>query len=286
MQGLKQWVRDSLRTFKARRAPRPPPPGVIGDPGEAIARFCSGEPVAMACPIDDCVIFNGLSFASRGFHPFAAAADELQANPGQGYQGSCLQAYYARWQPADALEALIGAPTGPAALRRYPAYLMLAPWLDISIEDRLEWIRKTMHWEGKGSRGEAMGPEDGHGLQGPVSKRKGAAEHARLKNVLDSISSRGYDRRHGDLAAQILIRGDQTRFRVVHGHHRAGALQSLGAKQLVIQPSAIVDIQNLRHWRHVKSGDWSPSEAVAYFNHHFDFDSGSWARLQGVIGYT
>ena len=282
MQGLKQWVRDSLRGFKARRAPSAPPLAVIDDPGEAIARFRSGEPVAMACPIEHCVIFNGLSFASRGFHPFAAAADELLASTDQGYQGSCLQAYYARWQPADALEALIGAPAGPAALRGYPAYLMLAPWLDISIEDRLEWIRKTMQWEGKGSRGEAMGPEDGHGLQGPVSERKGAAEHARLKNVLNSIRSRGYDRRHGDLAAQVLVRGTELRFRIVHGHHRAGALRALGADTFVVQLSAIVEIDAIDQWRHVQSGAWSRTEAEAYFHHHFDFDSGAWARRLGL----
>lgn len=282
MHGLKQWARDTLRALKASRARRLPPPEVIEDPRDAIVRFSRGERVAMAGPIEDCVIFNGLSFASRGFHPFAAAADELLASPGQGYQGSCLQAYYARWQPADALEALIGAPTGPAVLRSYPPYLMLAPWLDISIEDRLEWIHKTMRWEGKEPGGEAMGPEDGHGLQGPVSERKGAAEHARLKNVLDSVRSRGYDRREGDLAAQVLVRGTELRFRIVHGHHRAGAVRALGADTFIVQPSAVIEIEAIDQWRHVRSGAWSRTQAEAYFHHHFDFDSGAWARGLGL----
>ena len=282
MQGLKKWIRDSLKTLKVRRAKRLPPPAVIDDPREAIARFRCGEHVAMACPVEDCVIFNGLSFASRGFHPFAAAADELLASPGQAYEGSCLQAYYALWQPADALEALIGASAGPAALRSYPPYLMLAPWLDVSIADRLEWIRKTMQWEGKGSGAEAMGPEDGHGLQGPVSARKGAAEHARLENVLDSIQLRGYDRQQGDLAAQVLVRGTELRFRIVHGHHRAGAVRALGANTFVIQPSALIEIDAVEQWRHVRSGAWSRAEAEAYFHHHFDFDSGAWARSLGL----
>lgn len=282
MQSLKQWARDALRALKARRAPRPPPPAVIDDPREAIARFRRGERVAMACPVEDCVIFNGLSFGARGFHPFATAAAELVAEPGQTYEGSCLEAYYARWQPADALEALIGAEAGPAALRAYPPYLMLAPWLDISIEDRLEWIRKTMQWEGKAGNGEALGPEDGHGLQGPVSGRKGAAERARLKKVLDSIGAQGYDRRHGDLAAQVMVRGNELRFRIVHGHHRAGALRALGVDTFIIQPSAIIEIDAVEQWRHVRSGAWSRVEAEAYFHHHFDFDSGAWARRLGL----
>lgn len=281
MHGLKEWARETMRSLGVRQGAAQPPT-VIDNPLEGVSLFRQGELITMACPIEDCVIFNGLSFSSRGFHPFAAAAEELLVHAEQPYEGSILQEYYQRWQPADALDALIGAKNGPEDLRRYPPYLMLAPWLDISTADRLEWIRKTMLWEGKGVTEKPFGPEDGHGLQGPVSRRKGEWEHGRLKKVLESIRARGYDRRHGDLAAQILVRGTEFRFRIVHGHHRAGALKALGALKVVVQPSSIVELETINEWFHVRSGAWSRGEAESYFHHHFDFDSGAWARGLGL----
>jgi hypothetical protein len=282
MDRLKDLARKAIAVIRDSRRRLETPPELIDDPREAIVRHRKGLSVALQCPIDDCVIFNGMSFSAGGFHPFAAAAEELDARPDQPYEGSCLQAYYARWQPSDALEALIGAQHGPQTLRAYPPYLMLAPWLDVSIEERLAWIRNTMCWESKAVGEGNFGPEDGHGLQGRVSPRKGAAEFARLRSVLESIKRRGYDRREGDLAAQILVREDEFRYRIVHGHHRAGALKALGARHLMVQPSAIIRLEDIDRWRHVQSGAWSPAEAEAYFHHHFDFDSLSWARSRGL----
>lgn len=284
MDKLKNVARKAFAVIRATRRRLETPPTVIDDPRDAIALRRKGLSVALECPIDDCVIFNGMSFSNRGFHPFAAAAEELHVCPDQTYEGSSLQTYYERWQPSDALDALIGARAGPQALRAYPSYLMLAPWLDVSIEERLAWIRNTMCWESKSVGETGLGPEDGHGLQGPVSARKGAAEFERLRCVLASIKARGYNRGEGDLAAQILVREDEFRYRIVHGHHRAGALQALGARHLIVQPSAIISLEDLDRWRHVRSGTWSRAEAEVYFHHHFDFDSGAWARSRGLGG--
>jgi hypothetical protein len=282
MKRIRPWVRSVLREIKCRlRSPRALT-APCDDPSVALASLIRSEATIAWCPVEWCVMFNGLSLASHGYHPFAAASAELLARPAQRYPGSRLEHYYAAWQPADALEALIGAPNAPVSLRRYPRYLMPEPWTDVSLDDRLAFVEQTMRWESVGIGEELLGPEDGHGLQGPVTRRKGEVEFRRLRRPLRSIARKGFDRRYGDLAAQLLRRGPELRCRIIHGHHRAGILAALGREKIVLRLTQLVDIKRIDEWPQVRNGTWSAAQAEEYFNHHFDFDSGAWARDRGL----
>lgn len=280
---VKQLVRETIRTVRrAWQIPRTPPEA-IDDPREAITRLRRGQPVVLSCPLDACVIFNGLSFSPHGYHPFATAAAERLARPEQQFSGSSLERYYVSWQPRDALAALIGAAGGPGILKDYPPYLMLAPWLDTTLVDRQAWIEKTLRWESPAAAAGPLTPADGHGLQGPVSPAKGEAEYARLVDVLASVARHGFDRTRGEIAAQLLKRDGDVRYRIVHGHHRAAALAALGYDEIPVEPSQLIDVDEVASWPHVRSGLWAASAAAAYFHHHFDFDSAAWARARGLL---
>lgn len=283
MRRIKHWRRTIVREIKRRWRSADEFPDPLTDIGEAIERLQHGESVAVWCPVESCVMFNGFSLAPDGYHPFVSASAEMLDRPDQKYSTSRLESYYATWQPADALEALIGAPGAPTILRQYPAYLMPEPWSDTGFDERRVFVEQTMCWESAGIGGQLLGPEDGHGLQGPVTPRKGAAEFDRLKRALSSIARKGYDRRYGELTTQVLKRGPELRQRIVHGHHRAGILAAMGHKGIVFQPSRLIELENIAIWPQVRNGMWSTAQAEEYFHHHFDFDSGAWARERGLI---
>lgn len=264
--------------FEIRRIPPPPPvPVLVDGPEQAMSMIRQGETATVRAPIRQCVIFNGLSLGPSGWHPFVAAAREMLNGESKAFEGSCLERFYTRWQPANALEALIGASLGPQSLAAYPRYLMHAPWLGTSPDERLRSITRIIEIENAEYGSGALGVDAGYGLQGPVLPEKGRIEYQRLARVLNSIRQHGYDRSKGDITAQILKRGETYRFRIVHGHHRAAALAALGHEHLPIQPKMLLDRTESAHWPQVYRGAWSQAQAETFFDHHFDFDSRAWA---------
>lgn len=265
-----------------RRTPGKPLPMMYRDPLEAMAAANSGLAVAIECALDACVIFNGLSFSSTGWHPFVETAKEFLAGS-SNYSGSTLERYYEYWQPRDGLDALIGATNGPEILRSLPSYVMHSPWIMTGLNKRLEGIESIARLENTLFGDATLTIADGHGLQGPVSQRKAALEHRRLTAVTSSLRDRGYDRTQGDIAVQVLKRGHEYRFRIAHGHHRAAALAALGYSHAPCSPRMLVDRDDIERWPQVSNGTWTIEQALVYFNHHFDFDSRAWARHTGCL---
>jgi len=227
-------------------------------------------------------VYNGFSFAENGWHPFVRAVSEHLADPAQTYGGSILERYYSVWQPGDGRAALIGAPDGPEALARYPAYIIHAPWLRVGPEERLESISRIIAEENTLLGEPGLTIEDGYGLQGPVSQRKGTLEYTRLSRLLAAVRKDGYDRGRGDITAQLLVRGDDVLCRIVHGHHRVAVLAALGYSRVVLTPTMLVNVDDVKNWRQVREGHWSAAQALQYFHHHFDFDSEAWASDRGL----
>lgn len=259
-----------------------PPPPVLETPEAALERHREGGEAAFFCPVEHCVIFNGLSMAVGGWHPFVQTVREHLITGQDGYAGSILERYYQGWQPSNALEALIGATAGPAELTRYPAHLMHAPWLRDGPEERLRSMERIMREEGREHGGVRLKASEGHGFQGPVSARKGELEYQRLRRVLKSIQSQGYDRQYGDVHVQVLRRGNDHRFRIVHGHHRVAVMSALGHEAFVAVPRFVVCREEVASWPWVQRGPWTVNSALRYFDHHFDFDSLAWARARGL----
>lgn len=285
---FRRWPKQFLARagFEFRRLPPPRvPPPMIEDPMEAMSLNRSGRTVVVRAPIEQCVVFNGLSLSPTGWHPFVAAAREILATGRSQFEGSALDAYYRAWQPANALEALIGAPGGPEILESYPPYLMYAPWLEMSADERLASMQQIIEMENAVSGADETAAEGGHGLQGPVSITKARIEYRRLLDVLRSIQASGFNRSLGDITAQVLKRGDEYRFRIAHGHHRAAALAALGYDHVPVVPKKFIDLGEAPHWPRVHRGPWSQGQAETFLNHHFDFDSLHWARALGMRPY-
>ncbi|HUG97807.1 MAG TPA: hypothetical protein VMQ83_01360 [Gammaproteobacteria bacterium] len=264
------------------RIPEAPPP-LYADPLEVISRIRKGQRAAISAPIEECVIYNGLSFGPKDWHPFVAALEEHYSRAAPRYEGSLLERYYQAWQPCNGLEALIGARLGPQTLADYPGHLMHAPWIEETPEERLEFTAHIASLESSSIGKDPMGIDEGYGLHGPVSRRKGEFESRRLIQVTESIKSRGYDRGLGDMTAQVLKRGDEFRFRVMHGQHRMAALAFLGHHTVPVIPTMLVRVDEVAHWPQVHRGTWSADEALAYFDHHFDFDARGWASGLGLV---
>ena len=265
-----------------RRQNPPPPPPVIADPVEAMSRVRAGDRVALECPLTQCVVYNGLSFGPEAWHPFVALLKERASRTGHRYEGSVLERYYAAWQPANGREALLVAPDGPRLLERYSALLMHVPWMELSPDERLAFTRRVIEIENSCFGQKGLGVEHGYSLHGPVSAVKGALEYQRLVELLESIQVGGYDRTRGDITAQVLKRGPEYRFRILHGQHRVAVLAHLGYRNVAVVPQMLVLPEEVEHWPQVHRGVWNTDEALRYFNHHFDFDSHGWATRLGL----
>ena len=265
-------------------------PPLFDDPLEALCYQQGGKPAAFQCPIRHTCNQNGLSYSPRGWHPFVATLHEYAAGEITGYEGSILEEFYERYQPAHAAAAIAGFARAPEVYTRYPAHIYrLAPWKSRTPEEEDRVVRG---WS-EGDSTEHGGPErgwtldaDGYPYHGPVSLRRGQLEYERLVRTWESLRTVGYDRSMGHACFVMLRRGDERRFLGRgDGSHRTAAMSALGHARIpaVFLESHMVDIDMAASWPQVKRGIWTEEEARAYFNHLFDFDSRAWALKEGFI---
>lgn len=264
------------------RIKRPAPPIVYPTPPDALSNTSVHQPAAFIGQLAKCTTYNGFTFDSDGWHPFVATINEYLDSHTKSYKGSILQRYYSQWQPTNGQEALIGAGTGPDILANHPPFLIHAPWLTSTLEERAVDLPALIKAENERHGEEDLPIEEGYSLQGPVSERKGKLEYNRLLRVLYSIRKDGYDQSYQPITAQVLLRGDEERYRIVHGHHRTAALAALGYSHLVLVPTMVVQAKHVQDWPQVHQGPWSAQEALHYFDHHFDFNPLLWATNQGL----
>ncbi len=267
--------------LEIRRAHRSPPAALCDDALETLHRRNGHDFVVFKCPMAQLVEYNGMSFARGGWHPLVEAAREYLERGVSRYEGSCLERFYATFQPRNAREALIGA-AGPAVLDTLPSYVRFLPWQPRTPEEAVSFMARIIEVENASFGAPHLGPADGYGLLGPVSPEKGRLEHARLISLVDSIRKRGYDRSAADVTIRVLRRGEELRYVLVHGHHRVSALAALGKEFVPALPRELHEARYIQHWSAVYRGIWSHAEALAYLNHLFDFDSLAWARRYGL----
>lgn len=287
MGAMKNLAKRLLRSagFELKRIEElPEPTPVYEDFHEACRRKNFGEPAAFLCPIDKIVTVNGFSFLhAKSWHPFVETLQEFIAS-GQGlnYRGSVLEKFYRRWQPKNALEALIGA-TGPALLSRYPAYAIHSPWLDIDPQEHEAVMEPTTQDESRLHNG----PQLGHGLHGPVTARQGQLEYQRLIQTFHSIQHHGYDRRipGHDMNVVALEHKGRYRFCIGHGRHRVPALAVLGYQTVPVSITRVIHSSEIVHWPQVYRKRWTQEEALDYIEHLFTFDARAWAARRNLLGH-
>jgi hypothetical protein len=190
---------------------------------------------------------EGAFTLAGGWHPFVAA---IRDGPG------VLARFYGGFQPTSLAElyslAGVDRQLGPRQL----------PWLPPP----------------RGYRGEmGLGPDHGISLFGPCTDEKVALEEARLKQIVASITARGYlPDRFGDITGYFLMRQDEFRFVVRGGKHRSAALAALGWTHLPVRLKPgwepVVSLETLGEWPLVRSGAIPAPQARRVFERYFEWN--------------
>ena len=280
---------------------------ILIDPDEALFFSRGGIPVMFECPIDKCVIANGLSHASDGWHYFTAALREYEERKCDTYDGSLLEQYYRIWQPSNAREALLDTSVAPAKLEDFPPQTRY-PWSvetysqtknvhDLRLQERdspgsgqdikYERLIKNIQQHGGGLSDYVklrLGARlEGSQHHGPVPSLRGALEYAKLIHVYNSIKEKGYRTDMGGPATVRPVRWqNDTRYLIWEGNHRIAAMSVLGYETIpAIYGSAwIPEVDTAGSWPLVKHGPWCRRSALHYIEHLFNFDSRRWYQTK------
>lgn len=266
-----------------RRAALPP---VYDTLEKAIYAKNIGLAVSYDCPLEKCVSANGFSFSEEGFHPFVAALRDIgsRSNP-SSYADSLLERYYQAWAPKNGRTVYPGFEDAPDGLEAVPAITIHSPWMEASPEHRQVLMERTIAFENAAADEPDLPPSAGYGLHGPVTPTKGQLEYRRLLKVFNSVKDKGFDRAvsREDITAIAIERNGDYRFCIMHGQHRMAALAVLDYKQAPINLTKLLHFDEIEHWPQVYRGVWGLSQARAYIDHLFDFDSLEWARKQQLL---
>lgn len=237
------------------------------------AYLCPESPFVIDLPGTDCLGLHSVAFqmTPHSDHPFIQTVRAIDTGLA-AYARSPLCAYYARFRPATAAEAVgVPAQTAHPELLRPPSAATL-PW-DFRSPSEAQAFWTDVCAKDYRQHGFHLDFADGWKAWGPVTDKAGAAEFARLVRVHHSVKSHGY-RRHraddGDIQGHILRHGDETRILLTAGQHRAAVLAGLGYKTLPVRLSAsVISRADVAHWPNVKRGIFTLPQALAVFDRVF-----------------
>jgi len=184
-------------------------------------------------------------------HPFIQA---LSQGP------VALERFYGSFAPADLAAMYRIAPTGLAGED-------LPPW-------ELPWLARKR----RPPRGEAgLGPEHGTSFYGPCSATKIALEYSRLAELRRSITEEGYlPDTYEHIEGHFFRRGQEFRFFVRGGKHRAAVLAFLGHELIPVRVRAswprAIEVGQQQDWPLVASGELDVKLARGIFEKYFDHE--------------
>lgn len=120
-----------------------------------------------------------------------------------------------------------------------------------------------------------LGPEHGRSYFGPVTRQKLELEVNRLESTRTSILTKGYQpNRHGDISGYFIRRGNEFRFLVRGGKHRAAVLAHLGEATIPVRMKPgwprMIDNYYVEEWPAVQSGLIDKQLALDIFDRFFD----------------
>jgi hypothetical protein len=241
---------------------------VTSDPIEAVYRAghsCTSNPnqwVIINVPVERTRRFPmGFAEDSRYPDPYAATIRDYLDGTCVSYEGSALEKFYAAWQPGNAA-VLLGLERGEAheSLLAAPAFGAVWPWDFDSPEERTRMNDGGEWW-----------------LNGPVGAASGRVEFAKHQQIADSIVMNGYRRNtddvDGDIAAHVLVRGDDWRILVVDGNHRYSALRATNWRTIPVcfrRWPMILRREDVRSWPNVANSIFGVEAALKIFDACFD----------------
>jgi len=276
---------------KSAKVEKPLPP-LFQDPMEALVYQQSGDdyPASFQCPLDQTITLNGLSYSPNKWHPFVATLQDYANGSVTTYEGSALEAYYKAHCPDNAAGGIVGFDHVPAVFKELPSHVYsLAPWWAGTAEEIDRNVRLyTMNESFEHGSEKLTLESDGYLYHGPVSIKKGRFEYQRLTRIYETLKTKGYDRTYGSTRFLLLRRGAEYRYLSAgNGNHRTAAMTALGYKTVpaVFRRPIVIDSDMASYWPQVRRGVWTRKQALAYFNHLFDFDSRSWAGEQRLLDH-
>jgi len=198
-------------------------------------------------------------YGPQSWHPLVAASAELLEDFDTPYEESVLKRFYDTFTPSNIADAYQLSDPGP--LNEVPAGSLFEPWHLAAPPFDDPHVSQ---------------PASGSPLFGPLSRSAGEAEWRRLKGRVKSILDYGYQPElfpRGRIRIVVLRSGQQQRYLVGHGQHRAAVLAAMGHTQLEVSihltVPPVVDESEAHLWPHVKSGFLTRECAVDMLRRYF-----------------
>jgi len=191
----------------------------------------------------------------EGAFPYSIQCNPFVAALGSGRDA--LEAQYQNFQPGNLRE-----------MYRLPKRGLTGEELAVNV---LPWVFTNSDKQDLGEWG--LGPEHGVSYFGPVTNEKIELELKRLNSARQSIETKGYlPQRHGDISGYFMRKGNDFRFKVRGGKHRAAVLVHLGNETVPVRMKPgwprIIDRAYSAEWPQVRSEErrvgkecrsrWSP----------------------------
>ena len=198
-------------------------------------------------------------YGPQSWHPFVAACGELLQDIDAPYERSVLKRFYETFTPETIADACSLEDPGPLA--EVPARSLFEPWrlAPPPFDDPY-----------------AATYPPGSPLFGPLTRSAGEAEWRRLRGRVKSILTYGYRPDlfpRGRIRVTVLRSGQEQRYLVAHGQHRAAVLAAMGCERIDvgvhITDPVVIDQAEAHLWPHVRSGFLSTEQAVAMLRRYF-----------------
>ena len=234
--------------------------------------FLSSSQRFFACPVAMTRNILALPFAVGQGHPFTEGMVDYIVSPLLSAAQTRMARFYERYQPTNLLEALFGSTEHPLLHGLTKADLQ--PLLSISSKTYLvPWVNEAIPM---GGFGEGMPEEAGSHYLGPVSEQHLLSEYERVKAVVHSVQTHGFDveQQTDTIRGYFLAHQERTVMVVVGGNHRVGALAALRSPTIPIElhpnrPS-LVQLEHIKDWPMVQNGTFSIPLAKAIFTRFFE----------------
>jgi len=255
-------------------------PPLHADPLVSLHEIRGGKQSSFRCPLEKIVDFAGFGFGSSKWHPFVTTL-QLRNSEGDAAAEAFLSNFYSRHQPRNAAEAFLGFSDAPISYQDLEPWLFqLTPWTAMSPEELTEVIsRWTAADNAEHGKAKLTLQNSGFKMLGPAGDDKRKLEFHRLCSVVDSIKANGYNRSLGDCSYLVVKRYDDFRFIPCGGgFHRAVAMAALKYDWVpgYFFGSFMIDYAEVEYWPQVRKGVWSKSQALAYVDYLFDYNSRDW----------